>query len=71
VTWTRPASVAETTIRTHRWIMSNGSEELSSRSASSRGRGLQANADTHSLSGFSLVDAEAFSFSNFANCSRT
>jgi hypothetical protein len=27
--------------------------------------------DTHFLSGFSLVDTEAFSFSNFANCSRT
>jgi len=50
--------------------MSNGSEGRSSKSASLWGRGLRANADTHSLSGFSLVDTEPFSFSNFANCSR-
>ena len=51
--------------------MSDGSEELSSRGASSRARELRANADAHFGSGFSLVDTEPFSFSNFANRSRT
>jgi hypothetical protein len=41
------------------------------REALARGEGLLANADTHFLSGFSLFDTEPFSFSNFANCSRT
>jgi hypothetical protein len=36
-----------------------------------RARELRANADTHFLSGFSMVDTESFSFSNFANRSRT
>jgi hypothetical protein len=30
-----------------------------------------ANADIHMRSGFSLVDTESFSFSNFANSART
>ena len=36
-----------------------------------RARAQSFAADTHFLSGFSAVDVEPFSFSHFANCSRT